>query len=77
MAGGVDRRTAESAMADMDDDDARAGELARTRVGRLAGLPPEVALRRLADFLIRRGHLPEVARRAASSALGSDSATWD
>jgi len=73
MAKGVDRGTAEAAMGSGEDDGDRALELATRRAARLGTLRPEVAHRRLTDFLIRRGHAPNVARAAASNALGLDS----
>jgi regulatory protein len=54
------------------DDRARADELATDRAQRLAGLPPEVAFRRLSGFLMRRGHAPDVAIEAARAALALD-----
>lgn len=69
-AKGVDRGTIELVLAEMAGDEAeRAEELARARVSRLAGLPPEKAYARLVSLLVRRGHEPETARRAARSAL--------
>ena len=52
-----------------DADDDRADELARARAVRLVGVPPDKAFQRLAGFLMRRGHSPEAARRAARRAL--------
>jgi SOS response regulatory protein OraA/RecX len=72
MAKGVDRETAEAALGPADGDEDRALALAERRVARLTGLPPEVAHRRLTDFLIRRGHAPGTAREAARKALGLD-----
>lgn len=57
---------------DGEPDDARALELARARSGRLGSIPPEQALQRLFAFLARRGFDPDVARRAARTALGLD-----
>jgi regulatory protein len=54
------------------DDRGRADELAADRARRLAGLPPEVAFRRLSGFLMRRGHPPDVAIEAARAALALD-----
>ncbi|HSD48351.1 MAG TPA: regulatory protein RecX [Actinomycetota bacterium] len=72
-AKGVDRQAVERALAEAAGDDAeRADNLARSRVGRLRGLAPERAFARLVSFLVRRGHDPETARRAARSALGLD-----
>jgi regulatory protein len=63
----------ERALQDIEgDEDARAAELARSRVSRLSGQPPEVAYRRLVSFLARRGYEGAVARRAAASALRPD-----
>lgn len=70
-AKGVDRGTVELALEEIGGDDAsRAAELAATRAGRLAALPPETAFRRLMSLLLRRGYDPSVARKAASDALG-------
>jgi regulatory protein len=69
MAKGVDRETAEAAAGSDEDEGQRALELAERRAARLSGLSPEVALRRLTDFLMRRGHAPATAREAASKAL--------
>lgn len=69
-AKGVDRRTVERTLAEAPGSDAeRAEELARDRASRLRSLPPEKAYARLVSFLMRRGHDPETARRAARSAL--------
>ena len=54
------------------EDAERAADLARSRVPRLEGLPPETAYRRLVAFLVRRGHEPETARRVARAALAVD-----
>lgn len=69
-AKGIDRATVERALDEAPGDDGdRANELARARVGRLRGVPPEKAYARLVSFLVRRGHDPETARRAARAAL--------
>jgi regulatory protein len=71
-AKGVDREVVRSVLADLDDPGAereRADELARSRAGRLAGLAPEVAFRRLSGLLARRGYPPAVCREAARAAL--------
>jgi len=74
-AKGVDRGTVELVLEEIGGDDvSRAAELAATRAGRLACLPPEVAFRRLLSVLLRRGYEPSVARKAASDALGLASA---
>jgi regulatory protein len=69
---GVARDLAELAVEEAagDDEEARAEELARSRVGRLTALPPEAAYRRLLSFLQRRGYSGEVARAACRRALG-------
>jgi len=72
-AKGVSRALIERALQDVEgDEDARAGELARSRASRLRGVAPEVAYRRLVSFLARRGYEGAVARRAAASALRPD-----
>lgn len=70
---GVDRGTAEEAVEGVEgDDEARAVALARRRASRLRGLEPGAAFRRLHGFLVRRGHDPALARRAALRALELD-----
>jgi regulatory protein len=54
------------------DEEARALELARSRVSRLHALPPERAYARLVGFLARRGYPPSLAREAARRALEVD-----
>jgi regulatory protein len=72
-AKGVDRGTIERVLAEAPGEDAeRAADLARSRVPRLEGLPPETAYQRLVAFLVRRGHEPETARRVARAALAVD-----
>lgn len=76
-AKGVDRGTIERALQEVDGDgqegeEERAFALARTRVGRLAGTPPDKAARRLTEFLARRGFSSSLARRAAIAALAID-----
>jgi regulatory protein len=68
---GVSRDLAELAVqeASGDDEEARAEELARSRLGRLRGLPHDAAYRRLLGFLERRGYSGETARTACSRAL--------
>jgi regulatory protein len=51
------------------DERERADELARSRVGRLAGADPAKAFNRLSGFLARRGYPPDMARSAARRAL--------
>jgi regulatory protein len=73
-AKGVDRGTIERALEDLGgDEEARAVEVARRRARRLRDLRPDLAYGRLTSFLLRRGYGPEVARKAASRALGLDS----
>jgi len=69
---GVARDLAERAVeeASGEDEEARAEELARSRLGRLANLPREAAYRRLLGFLQRRGYSRETARAACRRALG-------
>jgi regulatory protein len=70
---GIDRTTIEEALEGCaSDDPAAAGALARSRARRLAGVPAEKAFPRLVSFLVRRGHAPETARRAAREALTLD-----
>ena len=71
MASGVDRGTAERALGEAGSDPERADALAARRATRLAGVAPDVALRRLVSFLVRRGHSPGVAAIAAARALGT------
>jgi regulatory protein len=51
------------------DEEARAEELARSRIGRLSGLDEPTAHRRLLSYLLRRGYDGQVARAAARRAL--------
>jgi regulatory protein len=70
---GVDRATVERTLQDVAGGDVdRAEALARARAARLASLPPERAFTRLVSYLVRRGHMPDVARRAARRALAID-----
>lgn len=68
---GVDRALAEQVTeeAQPGDEEARALEVARARVGRLRGLDPPVARRRLLGFLLRRGYDGQAARSAARRVL--------
>ncbi|MEP6759252.1 MAG: regulatory protein RecX [Actinomycetota bacterium] len=50
-------------------EEARAQRIADAKAPRLTGLEPQVAFQRLYGFLARRGYGPEVARRAARTAL--------
>lgn len=69
-AKGLDRGTIEAVLDEANGDEAeRAEKLARERARRLAGVAPEKAYARLVSFLVRRGHEPEMARRAARTAL--------
>jgi regulatory protein len=72
-AKGVARETIDRVVADAgEDEEARAQALASSSVGRLRGLPPPTAYRRLTSLLLRRGYDPDVARRAAGLALEVD-----
>jgi regulatory protein len=73
---GVDRALAERVTAETqsDDEEARAIEVARSRVGRLKNLDPPVARRRLLGFLLRRGYEGETARTAARRVLEEEEA---
>jgi regulatory protein len=71
LAKGVTREIAEWAVDQVPGhDDGRAEELARLRAPRFRSVDLGPALRRLTDFLIRRGHEPATARTAAARALG-------
>jgi regulatory protein len=72
LSRGLERDVADRALGGLGDDAGRARELAERRASRLGALSPEVAFRRLVDFLIRRGHSPAVARSAAAAALQVD-----
>lgn len=72
-AKGLDRGLIEEALGGAaGDDQERLERLAEARARRLRGLPPEAAYRRLLSFLVRRGHEPAAARRAAAVALRID-----
>jgi regulatory protein len=70
-AKGVDRGLAEQIVEETQsgDEEERAMEVARGRLGRLRNLSPEVARRRLLSFLLRRGYDGEVAREACRRVL--------
>jgi regulatory protein len=69
-AKGIDRATVEAVLSEApNDEESRADELASARAGRLRGVEPAKAFSRLSGLLMRRGHGPEVARRAARKAL--------
>jgi regulatory protein len=61
-------------LGDLDDSDEQelADRVARRRARALAGLPPEVALRRLAGHLERKGYSAGTSMRAATAALAID-----
>ncbi len=70
---GVTPAVAAGALASLgDDEEERARDLAARRAKRMGSLEPAVAFRRLTSFLLRRGYGPEMARRAARSALEID-----
>ncbi len=72
-ARGVDQGVIQEVLAGSgEDDEERLRRLAEARAGRLGGLAPDAAYRRLLSFLIRRGHDPAAARRAAARALRLD-----
>ena len=75
LKAGVARDVAERAIeeADLGDEESRAEEVAQGRAARLAGLPPEIAHRRLLAFLLRRGFDPEASRAACARALAPPS----
>jgi regulatory protein len=69
---GVDRRVVTAALDEIDAPGAeldRAIELAGRRATRLTGLAPEVAYRRLAGLLARRGYAPGICHEATRRAL--------
>jgi regulatory protein len=67
---GVPRDVADAALEELPDDDAeRALEFARTKAGSMRGLERDVALRRLAGQLARRGYGGSIALDAARTAL--------
>jgi regulatory protein len=77
-AKGVDRATIEATLEGIGGDEReRAVELARTRVRRMAALPPETAYRRLVSLLVRRGYEGGTARWAAAAALRADAEPSD
>jgi regulatory protein len=74
-AKGVSREVAAAALAEIDEPESerrRADELARSRAGRMGGLAPEVAYRRIAGLLARRGFPPAICHDAARRALEVD-----
>jgi regulatory protein len=72
-AKGVAGDTVDAVVAELGDgEEERAVALARSRVGRLAGLPPQTAFGRLVGLLARRGYTSSVARQAARLALDVD-----
>lgn len=75
-AKGVDRGLAERIVEETQsgDEEERALEVARGRLGRLRNLAPEVARRRLLSFLLRRGYDGEVARAACRRVLEEEGA---
>lgn len=67
---GLDAETIANALAELGDDELeRAIEVARRRAPQLRSLPPEVAQRRLAGFLARKGYSGGVVRIAVERAL--------
>jgi regulatory protein len=70
---GVDREVIDDALADVGgaDEHRAALDLARRRAGSLAGLPRDVAYRRLGGVLARRGFSGWVSAQVLSEVLGS------
>jgi regulatory protein len=66
---GVDPGLIEEAVAEAGEDLDRASDLARSRIHRLSGFPPDAAFRRLYGLLVRRGYSSDVAREACREAL--------
>jgi len=66
---GVTDEVAVTAMGSAGDESDRAVALARKRAGRLRGLDPPTAFRRLYGLLLRRGFGPGIAREACRVAL--------
>lgn len=73
-AKGIDPLTIDEALSGIgaEDEERRARELALTRVRRLAGQPPDVARRRLASFLSRRGYSSSLAWAVARDVVDDD-----
>jgi regulatory protein len=70
LAKGVDRDLAAMVTErEPGDEDDRAERLAVARAARMVGVDPAKAFVRLSGMLMRRGHSPEAARRAARRAL--------
>lgn len=69
---GVVDDQAEAALADIDPDQeqARARELAQSKLRSMSRFPPEVRVRRLTSMLYRRGYSGEVARSVARDVIG-------
>lgn len=82
---GVDDEVAGRALAELDGEQelATACRLASARYVRMAGLPKQVAVRRLAGFLARKGYGGDISARAVRHALesagdeGADDTPWD
>jgi regulatory protein len=71
---GVDPDMAERVVGEMApaDEEGRAEEVARAKLGRFRGLDEVTAYRRLLSYLLRRGYDGSVAREAARRALSSE-----
>ncbi len=77
-AKGVAGETVDAIVAELGGgEEERALALARSRVGRLAALPPEKAFGCMVGLLARRGYPPSIARRAARVALQVDDSEVD
>lgn len=77
-AKGIDGATIEEALDEAGGDEEEAArDLALGRASRLGSLAPEKAFSRLVAFLVRRGHTPDLARRAAREALSIEAPSTD
>jgi regulatory protein len=66
---GVEEDDIVRALGGLGDEAERARALATSRAGKLIGLEPRAAYRRLYGLLLRRGYGPDVARDACRNAL--------
>jgi regulatory protein len=71
---GVDRELAERIVQDVhpEDEADRAYHLARARLERVRGVPPDVAYRRAVAYLVRRGYEPIIATTAVRRAAAEE-----
>lgn len=68
---GVDREITEQVLESVDDKSI-ASDLARRRLLRLTGLPPEVRQKKLSDFLARRGFSWETIKEVVDTSVETD-----